>query len=216
MHQLEKHSIEEFSSWADNYDNPINSITFRQTNTHIVKLLDPRHHSSLLDVGCGSGLLIQYLLDTNRNMKLYGLDITPKMIEVAKRKFQSHPQVEITLGSAINMPYADNTFDYVTCASSFHHHPDPLESTREMVRVLKPGGKLLILDMCIEGLLRKIFFAFENFYHNEGKVFRLTNKEMRDLYQKVGLNEIVQSTFLYFTLVTVGVKESYRNIRASR
>ena len=75
------------------------------------------------------------------------------------------------------------SFDYVTCASSFHHHPDPLKSVKEMVHVLKPGGKLLILDMCIEGLLRKILFKVKNVYHNEGKVFRLTNKEMFDLYQ---------------------------------
>lgn len=206
MDQLEKNSIEEFSKWADSYDNPLTSITFRQTNTKIVKLLDPKQNSSLLDVGCGSGILIKYLLETNRGMKLFGLDITSKMVEVAKRKFANDPNVEITLGSAIKMPYKNNTFDYVTCASSFHHHPDPLKSAKEMVRVLKPGGKLLILDMCIEGLLRRILFKIENVYHNEGKVFRLTNKEMFDLFQKVGLRQIEQSTFLYFNLVTIGTK----------
>lgn len=206
MDQLEKNSIEEFSKWADNYDNPLTSITFRQTNAKIVKLLEPKQNSSLLDVGCGSGILIKFLLDANRGMKLFGLDITPKMVEVAKRKFSNDPSVEITLGSAVKMPYKDSSFDYVTCASSFHHHPDPVKSAKEMVRVLKPGGKLLILDMCIEGLLRKILFKVENVYHNEGKVFRLTNKEMHDLYKKVGLKQIEQSTFLYFTLVTIGIK----------
>ncbi len=206
MHQLEKNSIEEFSKWADNYDNPFTSITFRQTNAKIVQLLNPKQNSSFLDVGCGSGILIKYLLDINKGIKLCGLDITPKMVEVAKKKFINEKNVEITLGSAVKMPYKDNSFDYVTCASSFHHHPDPLQSAKEMVRVLKPGGKLLILDMCIEGLLRKILFKVENIYHNEGKVFRLTNKEMYDLYEKVGLAQIAQSTFLYFTLITEGVK----------
>lgn len=206
MHQLEKNSIEEFTKWADNYDNPLTSITFRQTNAKIVQLLNPKRNSSFLDVGCGSGILLKNLLNLNRNIKLYGLDITPKMVEVAKRKFVNEPSVEIMLGSAINMPYKNNTFDYVTCASSFHHHPDPLQSAKEMVRVLKPGGKLLILDMCIEGLLRKLLFKIENVYHNEGKVFRLTNKEMYDLYEKIGLKQIKQSTFLYFTLITEGLK----------
>ncbi|PIV08806.1 16S rRNA (cytosine(1402)-N(4))-methyltransferase [Candidatus Roizmanbacteria bacterium CG17_big_fil_post_rev_8_21_14_2_50_39_7] len=206
MHQLEKNSIEEFSKWAENYDNPLTSITFRKTNEKIVQLLNPKRNSSFLDVGCGSGILIKNLLALNSNIKLYGLDITPKMVEVAKRKFGNEPNVEITLGSAVKMPYQDNTFDYVTCASSFHHHPDPLQSAKEMVRVLKPGGRLLILDMCIEGLLRKILFKVENVYHNEGKVYRLTNKEMYDLYKKVGLKDIKQSTFLYFTLITVGIK----------
>ena len=40
------------------------------------------------------------------------------------------------------MPYEDDSFDYVTCASSFHHHPNPFQSIKEMVRVLKLGGKL--------------------------------------------------------------------------
>lgn len=206
MHQLEKNSINQFTRWADNYDNPFTSITFQQTNSQIIKLFNPNPNSSLLDVGCGSGILIQKLLALKRNMQLYGLDITPRMVEVAKRKFRNDPNVEITLGSAIKMPYEDNSFDFVTCASSFHHHPDPLLSVKEMVRVLKPGGKLLILDMCIEGFLRKLLFKIENIYHNEGKVFRLSNKEMYDLYKKVGLTQIKQSTFLYFTLITEGVK----------
>lgn len=88
MDQLEKNSIEEFSKWADNYDNPFTSITFRQTNAKIVKILDPKQNSSLLDVGYGSGILIKYLLNANRGMKLIGLDITPKMDEFARRKFQ--------------------------------------------------------------------------------------------------------------------------------
>ena len=75
-----------------------------------------------------------------------------------------------------------------------------------MVRVLKPGEKLIILDMCIEGILRKMLFRLENIYHNEGKVYRLTNKEMRDLYEKAGLIKIKQSTFLYFSLITEGTK----------
>ena len=206
MHQLEKNSIRQFTRWAENYDNPFTSITFRQTNAKIMELLNPTSNSSLLDVGCGSGILIQKLLSLKRNMKLYGLDITPKMVEVAIKKFTNNSNVEITLGSAVKMPYKDDSFDYVTCASSFHHHPNPFQSIKEMVRVLKPGGRLLILDMCIEGFLRKLLFKIENMYHNEGKVFRLTNKEMYDLYKKVRLTQITQSTFLYFTLITEGIK----------
>ena len=128
------------------------------------------------------------------------------MVEVAKKKFTNNSNIKIIQGSAIKMPYEDDSFDYVTCASSFHHHPNPFQSIKEMVRVLKLGGKLLILDMCIEGFLRKLLFKIENMYHNEGKVFRLTSKEMYDLYEKVGLTQITQSTFLYFTLITDGLK----------
>lgn len=206
MDDLEKNSVTQFTRWAKNYDKPITSFIFRQTNSKIASILNPKPNSSLLDVGCGTGILISKLLSRNKYMRIYGLDITPKMVEVAKSKFKNNPHVKITLGSAIHMPYQDNTFDYVTCASSLHHHPNPLQSVKEMVRVLKPGGKLLILDMCIEGLIRQLFFKIENIYHHEGKVFRLTNKKMIDLYQQVGLRQIKQSTFLYFSLITEGDK----------
>jgi len=59
MDDLEKNSIQEFTQWADNYDRPINSFTFRRTNEKIVSLLSPKSNSFLLDVECGTGILIQ-------------------------------------------------------------------------------------------------------------------------------------------------------------
>jgi len=206
MDTIEQHSIKQFTTWAKNYDNPFTSITFQLTNSKIVSLLNPKANSSLLDVGCGSGILLHKLLLLNRNLKLYGLDITPKMVEVANAKFKNNPDVKITLGSAIKMPYKNNSFDYVTCASSFHHHPNPALSINEMVRVLKPGGKLIILDGCFDGIIRKFLSLLENIYHNEGKTFRLTSKEMYNLYKHAGLIQIKQSTFLYFALITEGSK----------
>jgi ubiquinone/menaquinone biosynthesis C-methylase UbiE len=207
MDKIEQHSIKQFTKWAKNYDNPLTSLTFQQTNSKIVKLLNPKTNSSLLDVGCGSGILIKKLLLLNRNMKLYGLDITPKMVEITKMKFKNDLLVEITLGSAIKMPYKDNSFDYVTCASSFHHHPDPTLSIKEMVRVLKPGGRLIILDGCIEGIFRKTLSQLENIYHNEGKTYKLTNKEMYELFKRAELIQIKQFVFSYFGLITEGTKK---------
>ena len=85
MHQLEKNSINQFTKWAENYDNPFTSVTFRQTNSKIVRILNPKKDSSLLDVGCGSGILLKNLLALNNGMKLFGLDITPKMVRLRKK-----------------------------------------------------------------------------------------------------------------------------------
>ncbi len=155
---MEENSLKQFSQWADNYDSPFFSQTFRHTNAKIVELINPRPNSFWLDVGCGTGILLQKLVDLKRNLKLFGLDLTPKMVEKAQEKFKNNPEVRITLGSALKMPYKDNFFDYVTCASSFHHHPDPFLSAKEMARVLKPGGKLLgkILSLTV-GLIPEIY-----------------------------------------------------------
>ncbi len=206
MHQLEKNSIAEFSKWASNYDNNLATFTFKQTNAKIVSTLNPTKGSSLLDVGCGSGILLDQLDKLSRNMKLFGIDITPLMVQVAKEKFTSKPSIQILEASAINLPFEDNSFDYVTCASSFHHHPDQKKSLSEMARVLKPGGTVLILDMCVDGLLRKVFAKLENIYHNEGKVNRPTSKELGSLYSEVGLKNIQLFTYNYFHLIAVGTK----------
>lgn len=206
MHQLEKNSVAEFSKWAGNYDNNLATFTFKQTNAKITSTLNPKKNSSLLDVGCGSGILLDQLDTLNRSMKLFGIDITPPMVEVAKKKFVNRPSVQISQASAINLPFNDEFFDYVTCASSFHHHPDQKKSLSEMVRVLKPGGTVLILDMCVDGIIRKLFAKLENIYHNEGKVNRPTSQELYSLYSNVGLKNIQLFTYNYFHLIAVGTK----------
>jgi len=206
MHQLEKNSINEFSKWASNYDNNLATFTFKQTNAKIVSTLNPKESSALLDVGCGSGILLNQLDNLHRNMRLYGIDITPLMVQVAKKKFEGRSNVQIFEGSAVNLPFKDCTFDYVTCASSFHHHPDQNKSVSEMVRVLKPGGTVLILDMCIDGVIRKVFAKLENIYHNEGKVHRPTSNELRTLYLESGLKNVQLFTYNYFHLIAVGTK----------
>lgn len=206
MHQLEKNSIAEFSKWAGNYDNNLATFTFKQTNAKIVSTLNPKAGSSLLDVGCGSGILLDQLDNLNRGMKLFGIDITPLMVQVAQRKFANRPTIQIAEAASTNLPFKSSSFDYVTCASSFHHHPDQKKSLSEMVRVLKPGGTVLVLDMCVDGIIRKIFAKLENIYHTEGKVNRPTNEELRSLYSAVGLRNIRLFTYNYFHLVAVGAK----------
>jgi ubiquinone/menaquinone biosynthesis C-methylase UbiE len=206
MHPSEQKSIEEFTKWAKNYDNPITSFPFKRVNADIVRLLNSKENSSLLDVGSGSGILIEKLISLNKNMKLFGLDITPGMVKLAKNKFKNNKNVEITLGSAGKIPYNDQTFDYVTCVYSFHHHPNQSLSIKEMARVLKPGGKLLVLDANIEGPIRKWFSDLETKMNKEEGVHKVTKKEMFDLFSKSGLKDIKQFDSHFVGFITQGTK----------
>jgi ubiquinone/menaquinone biosynthesis C-methylase UbiE len=203
MNDLEKQSIAQFNAWSKDYDQK-RFLPFYFSNKAVLNSLNPRLGSSILDVGCGTGILLHKLLQLGKDLNLYGMDIAPEMVRVARAKFGE--LVEIREGSANSLPYDDNSLDYVTCATSFHHYPDPDNSLREMFRVLKSGGKLIILDPFTNGLLRKTICAILDIIFNEKGTNLFTKEKMCQMFQRTGFNQIEQKTYLYYKLITVGVK----------
>ena len=106
-------------------------------------------YTTLLDVGCGTGFLIDMLVK-QRQATHHGLDLSEKMIEVAKSK--AIPGTMFQTGSADCLPFPDATFDVVTCSQSFHHYPYPEKAMQEAFRVLKPGGLYILSDTGIGGI----------------------------------------------------------------
>lgn len=97
------------------------------------------------DVGTGTGFVLQGLVD--KVAALVGFDASPEMLAVARRNLADHPRVSLRLAEGRDLPAADNSFDAVFANMYLHHAPDPLDTIREMVRILKPGGKLVITDL---------------------------------------------------------------------
>ena len=106
-------------------------------------------YNTLLDIGCGTGYLIN-MLSSHRSADYYGLDLSPEMLKVAKRKLGK--SVILTEGTADKLPYADNSFDVVTCIQSFHHYPYPEKAMEEAYRVLKPKGLYILSDTGVSGI----------------------------------------------------------------
>ena len=209
MEDLEKNSIGQFNSWAKTYDSPsIYHFFFTHSNKAIVRLLPPTREVSILDVGTGTGILIEQVLLKNKSAYLFGIDISPEMVKKAKRKFQGKNNVTIALGSANKLPYKDNSFEFVTCANSFHHHPDSIQSLKEMKRVLKPAGKVILSDGCLDGFPRQFVFKIENSNNKEGKVYWYTKEQTKDLFIQAGFINISQHYSLHFNLITAGEKRS--------
>jgi ubiquinone/menaquinone biosynthesis C-methylase UbiE len=207
MEKLEKHSIDEFDVWAKTYDSPSNHFFFTWMNSPILKFLPLAKSFSLLDVGAGTGILLELILSKSKIAKLSGVDSSPMMVRNAKIKFRKNKNVSIKLGFAGKLPYKDNSFDFVVCANSFHHHPDSLKSLKDMKRVVKRGGKIILLDGCLDGKLRQLLFNRENKVHKEGKVYRYTKEQMKNLFQEAGLTNISQLFSMHINLITVGEKD---------
>ena len=106
-------------------------------------------YEALLDVGCGTGFLID-LLAKQRPARYCGVDLSDEMIRVAKGK--GIRGAEFIVGSADRLPYPDESFDIVACSQSFHHYPYPEKAMREAKRVLRPGGLYMLSDTGIGGI----------------------------------------------------------------
>ena len=105
-------------------------------------------YQKLLDIGCGTGWLIDNL--AKESVKEYhGIDISENMLEVAKGK--NIKNATFVLGSSMELPYQDESFDVVTCVQSFHHYPDYKKAMQEAYRVLKKGGLYILSDTGIGG-----------------------------------------------------------------
>ena len=110
----------------------------------ILEELKKIEFNDLLDVGCGTGPMIELLTEEYPDRHYVGMDLTPKMIEVANAKGLKN--AEFIVGDSENMPFENESFDVLICANSFHHYPDPQEFFNEVKRVLRPNGVLVLRD----------------------------------------------------------------------
>lgn len=102
--------------------------------------------STILDVGCGNGKNVKYLLDND--IKAYGIDFSEKLVEVCKRK-----KLNVKVGNALDIPFEDNSFDNVISIAVIHHlqkEEDRIKTINEMIRVCKNNGKILISVWAVE------------------------------------------------------------------
>lgn len=112
--------------------------------------------TTVLDVACGTGEFERLLLTENPTQRITGVDISEKMLLVAQQKLQAYPHVSFHTASASTLPFENDSFDVVISANSFHYFDDPTAALVEMKRVLKPDGKVIILDWCKDYLLCRL------------------------------------------------------------
>ncbi|HAM15939.1 MAG TPA: SAM-dependent methyltransferase [Eggerthellaceae bacterium] len=144
--QYKELSIREFTKAAEVYDSGHAGIyeMCKDDYLPILEELQKEPFADLLDVGCGTGPMIELLAGEFPDRKFTGLDLTPRMIEVAREK--QIVSAEFVVGDSENLPFDDASFDAVICANSFHHYPNPQMFFNGVARILRPGGRLVLRD----------------------------------------------------------------------
>lgn len=174
-------SQQTFDKQAETYDQAIYGQHARSLYPFMLDKITHHYGQDILDVGCGTGELMKQILEEDPSRKLTGIDYSPNMIEQAKQKLGNLAAIQFA--DAQKLPFADNTFDMVTCCDSFHHYPDPDAVLQEMVRVLKPGGCLILGDCYQKGLSRFIMNLFMR-YSREGDVKIYSRQEITAMVQE--------------------------------
>jgi SAM-dependent methyltransferase len=102
----------------------------------------------LLDVGCGGGHHAIGVARLRPDVVVTGLDLSPQQVERATRRARDvADRVRFVIGSALDLPFADRSFDAVLSVASIKHWADRARGLAECVRVLRPGGAIAIIEI---------------------------------------------------------------------
>lgn len=118
------------------------------TENMVERFLDTLpHYGRVLDVGCGGGHLTRMVAERRPDAKLVGVDLSPDQVRRAEhRAHRVGKCIEYVEGSALDLPFSDKSFDAVVSVGSLKHWPDGRRGVSECVRVLGPGGFLLLAE----------------------------------------------------------------------
>lgn len=109
---------------------------------------------TILDVGCGGGRTIQKLAAAATEGKVFGIDYAAGSVGVSRRKnaqLIASGHVEIQRASVSKLPFPDDTFDLVAAVETQYYWPDMINDMKEILRVLKPGGSLIVIAESYKG-----------------------------------------------------------------
>lgn len=133
-------------AYADWRKGSLGSITENLERRLILRLAGELNSRTVLDVGCGDGALA---LTFRRNgaAQVFGCDVDPRMISLAAAAARHKATIDYLLAGAEHLPFREHSFDIVSIITVLAFVPEPELALREIARVLKPGGRLVIGDL---------------------------------------------------------------------
>jgi len=169
--------VQHFTARADHYNRSSHWCTADSLMGKVVDCVGPQENHTLLDLACGTGLVTRAF--AGKVGHLVGLDLTPAMAAQAQEALD-----ELVIGKAESMPFEAGRFDRVTCRQGIQFM-DAAAAAAEIFRVLKPGGKVVLIDLAAYGESDKDEY-FE--------VLRLRNPARRNFWVRGDVARLLEDT----------------------
>ena len=211
-----------FETIAPKYDFMNDVMSFRQHKLWrkaTMKKMDIQPGQTALDICCGTCDWTIDLARASGSGQIVGLDFSENMLAVGRKKIAElglQNQIKLIQGNAMALPFEDNQFDAVTVGFGLRNVPNYEQVLSEMLRVVKPGGQIVCLDMSkpqwqpFKGIY---YFYFEKLVPLLGKLFVknfeaykwlpdslqlfLDTKELKALFEKVGAKNVYVKNFFF-------------------
>ena len=137
-------SKEYFDEVAGRWDQMRETFFSNNVRKAAVKAVQVRPDSVAADVGAGTGFMTEELL--RQGLRVIAVDQSSEMIAMMKKRFGGSDKVDFRLGESASLPIVNESVDFVFANMYLHHVERPAVAIEEMVRILKPGGSLVITD----------------------------------------------------------------------
>lgn len=144
MFRLSKEQF--FNGWASTYDWLFPSVFYQALHQRLLDYVDLPESPHVLDLGCGTGRLLDRLAAHFPELQGTGLDFSEKMLVNARSRNRYVDRITYVQGRVESLPFPSDRFDAVFSTISFLHYPQPQTVLCEISRVLRPGGRFYLVD----------------------------------------------------------------------
>lgn len=176
--------LKRYAHYAPRYDRRFakySNATLRQA----LEVIPESGAHAMLDVACGTGLFAAMVRAHRPDLEITGVDVSPDMLDKARQRIPPAPgnHVRWLHGFAEDLPLSAEQFDIVTCTNAFHLVQNSGAALQEFLRVLKPGGTLILVDWCLDFPFMKVRDA----------VLRISDRQKRKIRRLQQLTAELQS-----------------------
>ena len=139
--------VGEFTHQAESF-NASRAANAQETLAALVELADPKPGERWLEAACGPGVVARTLAP--RAGTVHGVDLTPAMVELARREAAGLGNATFSVGDATALPDPDGAYDGAIARFTLHHVPVPARLVEELARVVRPGGAVVLADHLLD------------------------------------------------------------------
>jgi demethylmenaquinone methyltransferase/2-methoxy-6-polyprenyl-1,4-benzoquinol methylase len=196
----------------------------------LVRAVDPRPGQRILDVASGTGMVAFALVDRAPGCEVVGVDQSEAMLGIARERNQHHHHgVRFERGEAEHLPFADATFDALSFTYLLRYVDDPAATMRELARVVKPGGRIGMLEFGVPArrrlrtlwrihtrvglpligrLVSRAWYEVGRFLGPNIEQFHTAHPDLKQLFNDAGITSVVVRNMSFGAgLVMWGVRD---------